>query len=210
MQPGEKKEVLVRIVDDDPAVRDAESFMLRCKGWKTAVYPSASEFLTSDAPGVPGCLVLDIRMPGMTGLELQERMAERGIGVPIIFLTGHATVDTAVDTMKKGAVDFLQKPVENERLLAAIERACSASLARSRGELAPEELRAELARLSPREGEILGLIAEGVQNRAIAERLGLSERTVQGHRNNLYKRLRVHSEKEILAALERAGIRPGS
>ena len=199
MEAVDKQAVLVRIVDDDPAVREAEEFMLQCKGWRVAVYGSAREFLVA-----PGCLVLDIRMPEMSGIELQAEMRRRGYALPVIFLTGHGDVDSAVMTLKRGAADFLQKPVENERLLAAIERACERSLSASRGEMGGREAQAVIDEMSAREAEVTGLIAGGLTNRAIAERLGLSERTVQGRRNNIYHKLRVHTEAELLACLERA------
>lgn len=204
MKEREKSQVIVRIVDDDPDVREAEMFMLSCKGWRVRAYGSAREYLIDDAPGVPGCLVLDIRMPEMSGLELQAEMHARSYALPIIFLTGHGDVDAAVKTLKRGAVDFLQKPVENDRLLAAIESACDRSLTIARGELSGQQAQAVLDEMSARESEITSLIAEGVSNRSIASRLGIVERTVQGHRNNIYHKLRVHSEKELLACLQRA------
>ena len=204
MQDMEKDKVLVRLVDDDPAVRDAAAFMLACKGWKTVAYESAKAFLVNDRPSVPGCLVLDIRMPGMSGLELQTEMKRRGYSLPVIFLTGHGSVDTAVSTLRRGAFDFLQKPVDNARLLESIARACDLSLVRSRGELAGDEADRVIAEMSARELEILGLIREGLANRVISERLGIAERTVQGHRNNIYHKLRVHNEQGLLECLERA------
>ncbi|MDL2060277.1 response regulator [Mesosutterella sp. AGMB02718] len=204
MKEEDRQRVLVRIVDDDPDVREAESFMLDCKGWKTRCYDSARAFLVGDASSVPGCLVLDIRMPGMSGIELQAEMRRRGYTLPIIFLTGHADVDSAVKTLRRGAADFLQKPVENERLLESIERCCDLSLAASRGELTGEEAARALSEMSAREAQVSGLIAQGVSNREIASRLGLSERTVQGHRNNIYRRLRVHNEDGFLECLRRA------
>lgn len=203
MEAVDKQAVLVRIVDDDPAVREAEEFMLQCKGWRVAAYGSAREFLVGDTPVAPGCLVLDIRMPEMSGIELQAEMRRRGYALPVIFLTGYGDVDSAVMTLKRGAADFLQKPVENERLLAAIERACERSLSASRGEMGGREAQAVIDEMSAREAEVTGLIAGGLANRAIAERLGLSERTVQGRRNNIYHKLRVHTEAELLACLER-------
>ena len=204
MQDIDRDKGLVRLVDDDAAVRDAASFMLSCKGWKCVSYDSARAFLVNDRPSVPGCLVLDIRMPGMSGLELQPEMRRRGYSLPIIFLTGHGTVDTAVSTLRKGAFDFLQKPVDNARLLESITRACDLSLVRSRGELDGEAANRVIGEMSARELEILGLIGEGLANRDISERLGIAERTVQGHRNNIYHKLRVHNEQGLLECLQRA------
>lgn len=204
MTEDEKQKVLIRIVDDDQAVQEGGEFMLSCKGWKVKSYASARDFLVSDTPSVPGCLVLDIRMPGMSGLELQDEMRKRGSTLPIIFLTGHGDIHAAIRTFKRGAADFLLKPVDNAKLLRAIERSAADSLARSDGGLTGTEALDALKEMSDRETEILGLIREGMQNRTIAERLSLSERTVQGHRNNIYHKLRVHTEAELLTCLARA------
>ena len=131
--PAPKENVLIRIVDDDEEVRNALSFMLACKGWKTECHASAGDFLKNYRSTPPGCLLLDIRMPGMSGLELQTRMKEMNLTLPIIFITGHADVPTAVRTLKMGAFDFLEKPVDAEALEAAIEAASEISLAQSSG-----------------------------------------------------------------------------
>lgn len=195
---------LVRIVDDDDAVRDAISFMLRCKGWRTIEYASATEFLQKDDIARPGCLVLDIRMPGLSGLELQRTLKGRAGNLPIIFLTGHGTVSTAVQVLKRGAFDFLQKPVDNAVLVETISAASELSLVRARGELTGEEALEALSAMSDREKEILGLVSQGIPNASIAERLNISIRTVQGHRNNVYRKLRAHNEESLAACLERA------
>ena len=139
MTEDEKQKVLIRIVDDDQAVRDGSEFMLSCKGWKVKSYASARDFLVSDTPSVPGCLVLDIRMPGMSGFELQDEMRKRGSTLPIIFLTGHGDIHAAIRTFKRGAADFLLKPVDNATLFRAIERSAADSLARSDGGLTGTE-----------------------------------------------------------------------
>lgn len=122
---------IIRIVDDDEDIRDALSFMLECKGWQVRTYGSARDFLTQDSPSIPGCLLLDIRMPDMSGVQLQSLMKEQRIHLPIIFITGHADVETAVATLKAGALDFLQKPVNTIALIEAIEPAVRISLAHS-------------------------------------------------------------------------------
>lgn len=195
---------LIRIVDDDEDIRSALSFMLECKGWRVAAYGSARTFLTEDSPSVPGCLLLDIRMPDMSGVELQRELREQRIGIPIIFITGHADVDTAVATLKAGALDFLQKPIDGGRLADAVVEAVSVSLARSNGRLTPPEVAEVIERMSPREKEIAALLRKGVTNREIAERLALSQRTVHGHRNNIYRKLRVHNLQEFLETLHGA------
>ena len=128
-----KEESIIRIVDDDADIRDALSFMLECKGWQVRAYSSAREFLTQDSPSIPGCLLLDIRMPDMSGVQLQTLMKKQRMHLPIIFITGHADVDTAVATLKAGALDFLQKPVDTIALVKAIEPAVRISFAKASG-----------------------------------------------------------------------------
>lgn len=198
-----KESSLIRIVDDEEIVRNALSFMLACRGWKTVCYGSANEYLTNLRVDDPGCLLLDIRMPEMSGVELQRRMNSGGITLPVIFVTGHADVETAVQTLKAGAFDFLQKPVDGDRLETAIENACSISLEqKKKGPPPAGELKALWTQMSPREKETLKLLAQGLTNSDIAERLNLSARTVQGHRNNLYHKLRVHNLKQLTERLK--------
>lgn len=193
---------LIRIVDDDEDIRRALSFMLECKGWEVRAYESARAFLTQDAPSIPGCLLLDIRMPEMSGVELQQHLKARRIDIPIVFITGHADVETAVQTLKAGAIDFLQKPVDSAQLAAAIEAAVSLSLSRANGQLTPEAVEEVILSMSPREKEITALLLWGVTNKEIAERLDLSQRTVHGHRNNIYHKLRVHNLQEFLSIMQ--------
>ena len=149
-----QRTVLIRIVDDDAEVRDALSFMLSCRGWQTAAWGSAEEFLKAWRSTPPGCLLLDIRMPGMSGLELQERMKAQNLSLPIIFVTGHGDVPTAVRTLKLGAFDFLEKPVDAEALADAIEAASRVSVEASQGALPKQAVEQILAEMSPREHEI--------------------------------------------------------
>ncbi|MDO5532441.1 response regulator transcription factor [Sutterella sp.] len=193
---------LIRIVDDDEEVRDALSFMLGCKGWKTVAYATAEDFLKGYSSVPPGCVLLDIRMPGMSGLELQARMKEMKLTLPIIFVTGHADVPTAVRTLKMGAFDFLEKPVDAAALTTAIEAAVSISVAEASGSLSGDAIIAVIDEMSPREREITCLLAKGLSNRDIAEHLSLAERTVQGHRNNIYHKLRVHNLKQFTELLD--------
>lgn len=204
MLDEDKSKVLIRIVDDDEGVREAISFMLECKSWRTRTYASARDFLLDDNKLLPGCLVLDIRMPQMSGLELQHELVNRGNSLPILILTGHGNLDIAVSSFKLGAFDFLQKPVENDRFTEAIEKACELSLLRTRGELSGLEAALVLAKMSEREKQIVQLLGLGLENRHIAERLGIAQRTVQGHRNNIYKKLSVHNLAALQACLKRA------
>ena len=194
-----KRTSLIRIVDDDEEVRNALAFMLACQGWRTEAYAGAQEFMKSYSSTPPGCLLLDIRMPGMSGLELPSRMKELNLTLPIIFITGHADVPTAVRTLKMGAYDFLEKPVDAEALTTAIEAAARISAAQAEGGLTADEAAEVIRQMSPREREVTRLLAQGLANRDIAEHLSLSERTVQGHRNNLYHKLRVHNLRQFQA-----------
>ncbi|WP_443743672.1 response regulator transcription factor [Sutterella sp.] len=196
---------LVRIVDDEAPLRDALRFVLEMEGWRVADYPSAEAFLRGDSPSNPGCVVLDVRMPGMTGIQAQAVMNERGIRLPVIFLTGHGDVDMAVLALQDGAVDFIQKPIDNERLLASIAFAAFESASKAAG-LPGRDAVERVATLTPRERQIAELIAAGLLNREIAERFGSAVRTVEVHRANVLRKLGVKTPEEIKALLALADV----
>ncbi|MDO5531400.1 response regulator transcription factor [Sutterella sp.] len=198
-----RSKCLIRIVDDEDALRDALRFVLEMEGWRVADYPTATAFLTGDAPSEPGCVVLDVRMPGMTGIEAQAAMNERGITLPIIFLTGHGDVEMAVSALQDGAADFIQKPIDNERLLKSIAWAAWQSASRAAG-LPGEDAAERLSKLTGREREIAKLIAAGMLNREIAERFGNAVRTIEVHRASILRKLGVKTPEEIRALLEHA------
>ena len=188
-----EENALIRIVDDDASVRDALVYMLEQEGFDTVAYASAEEFLVNDMPSRPGVVVLDVRMPGMSGTRLQDEMIARRIDTPIIFLTGHGDVDMAVKALRKGAYHFLQKPVDTDELVRTL-REC---LEKTRRGLTAEEAREAIGLLTPRERQIAKLLLQGVPNHGIAERLSLSVRTVENHRTSLYRKLRVNSYEEL-------------
>lgn len=192
-----EESALIRIVDDDASVRDALVYMLEQEGFDTVAYASAEEFLVNDMPSRPGVVVLDVRMPGMSGTRLQDEMIARRIDTPIIFLTGHGDVDMAVKALRKGAYHFLQKPVDTDELVRTI-REC---LEKTRRGLTAEEAREAIGLLTPRERQIAKLLLQGVPNHGIAERLSLSVRTVENHRTSLYRKLRVNSYEELKSLL---------
>lgn len=192
-----EENALIRIVDDDASVRDALVYMLEQEGFDTVAYASAEEFLVNDMPSRPGVVVLDVRMPGMSGTRLQDEMIARRIDTPIIFLTGHGDVDMAVKALRKGAYHFLQKPVDTDELVRTI-REC---LEKTRRGLTAEEAREAIGLLTPRERQIAKLLLQGVPNHGIAERLSLSVRTVENHRTSLYRKLRVNSLEELKSLL---------
>ena len=196
---------IIRIVDDDDDIRDALGFMLECKGWQVRAYASARDFLTQDSPSIPGCLLLDIRMPDMSGVQLQTLMKEQRIQLPIIFITGHADVETAVATLKAGALDFLQKPVDDQRLLTAIGNAVMNNLNHRRTEMELSTFRSRLEQLTQREREVIRMVAHGMSNKQVAENLGISEKTVQVHRGSAYRKLDLHNAAEIARLLLRSG-----
>lgn len=195
---------LVRIIDDDDDLRESAEMMLSYAGWNVSTYPDAVSFLTQDSPSFPGCTVVDIRMPGMSGPELQAEMLRRAISLPIIILTGHANVDLAVMTLKAGAFDFLQKPVDEIVLLETISKACEESLRCSLGLMCAQELKKRFNTLSAREKDVAKLIADGLTTKAIAERLGISDWTVYEHKSEIYKKLGSEDIKGVLSTQETA------
>ena len=188
----------VMVVDDDTGVRNAMRLLLKSVGLESALYPSAQEFLAAYQPAQPGCLVLDIRMPGMSGLELQEQLNLRGAVIPVIFMTGHGDIPMAVEAMQHGAFDFLQKPFRDQDLLDRIQRAIAkdGELRKSLGE--HERIRTHLESLTPREREVLDLMTKGKQNKAIAQDLGVSPRTIEIHRARVMEKMGAQSVAELV------------
>ena len=192
-----KAKCLIRTVDDDPAMREALEFMLTADGWRVKTYENGRAFLTDDAPSTPGCAILDVRMPGMSGLELQQEMNVRGYALPIIFLTGNGDIDMAVGAMRDGAVDFVQKPVRQERLLTAIARAVTRSVSETGAVETEGAIRAKVQELTEREREIAELIGKKLTNRQISERTGITVRTVEVHRAAIIRKLGVRTPDDI-------------
>jgi len=181
---------VVHIVDDDVDIRDALALLMRSAGLSAATFPSARDFLVRVTPRHSGCVVLDIRMPGMSGVELQAEMRKRRIELPIIFLTGHGDVALAVEAMKAGAADFIQKPLEEHRLVATVKNALERDASRQRADgRADEQPDDRLASLSRREQEVLQEMLRGRQSREIAETLNISIKTVEFHRANIREKL---------------------
>ena len=188
---------IIRIVDDEAVVRKALKFLLESEGWTVEAYEKGSEFLIEDRPSLIGCLILDVAMPEMNGLELYRRLRERNYEVPVIFLTGHGDVDMAVQAMKDGAIDFIQKPINEERLLSAVRYDES-----HRGwTISAEEEKKRYQTLTAREKQILSLIAKGLINKEVSERLGLSPRTIEVHRQKGLHKLGVQTVSELVRLL---------
>lgn len=188
---------LVRIVDDDPDQLASLEIMLSAEGWDVACYERASDFFAEDAPSRPGCLILDVRMPEISGLEMQEELNRREYPLPILFLTGHGDVDMAVHTLKKGAKDFLLKPVDAPRLLTSVATIVQEDCDQRAMPLDSAAWKRKFRELTEREQEIVRYVASGLLNRQIAERLGISERTVHAHRLSAYRKLNVHNVADL-------------
>jgi RNA polymerase sigma factor (sigma-70 family) len=197
----------VFVVEDDPAVRKAISRLLRSVGIAVAVFESAKEFLVHYDPATPGCLVLDISMPGFDGLQLQAALGKKVGTLPIIFLTGHGDVSKSVQAMKNGAFDFLTKPAKDKDLLAAIRAAIEKDAVARREQAKFSEIRAHLATLTLREREVLEHVVAGKLNKQIARDLGITESTVKMHRARVMAKMKVQSVAKLASLTERYGIR---
>src|SRR6266702_3959846 len=194
------------VVDDYAPVRSAVSRLLRAAGFAVVAFASPQEFLTQYDPHTPGCLVLDLDMPAVHGLELQRILATKGSVLPIIFLTGHGDIPKSVQAMKRGASDFLTKPVNDEELLAAVRAAIEKDRALRREQSELSESRARLATLTPREREVLQHVVTGKLNKQIAGGLGTVEQTVKVHRARVMQKMRVQSVAELVRLTERCRI----
>ena len=190
-------EPTVFIVDDDHAVRRFLCGLIASIDIPVEAYASAQDFLDSYEPGRAGCLLLDIRMPGMSGLELQQEFGRRAIDLPVIILTGHGNVQVAVNAMKAGAVDFIEKPFNNELLLDRVQRALSEGVKAREARLGQEAIKDRMARLTPRERQVLEQVIAGDTNKGVARQLGISEKTVELHRSRVMEKMQAGS----LAAL---------
>src|SRR6266567_7102528 len=197
----------VFVVDDDAAIRKAVLRLLRSAGIAAAAFESPTEFLAQYDPNTPGCLVLDLEMPGFNGLLLQTALAEKGSSLPIIFLTGHGDVSKSVQAMKGGAFDFLTKPVNAKNLLPAIRAAIERGAVARREQAELSEIRARLDTLTPREREVLEHVATGKLNKQVAGDLGITEATVKMHRARVIAKMKVQSVTELARLTERCGIR---
>ena len=189
----------IHLVDDDAAFRRSLVFLLESMGWPVQAHASAADYLDAGLPALDqtGCLLLDVRMPGMSGLELQQALIARGCHLPIVFITGHGDVELVVQAMKRGAFDFLEKPFKDQRLLDVV----SAALRQREADLVSSERAQQagdrLARLSPREAEVARLVAQGLPNKLVARELDISEKTVHIHRQHVMEKAEVGSAAEL-------------
>ena len=202
--PNSEIKVLVRIVDDDSDLRATIRFLLESEGWEVADYYSAADFLLNDDPEIPGCLILDVRMPEMTGIELQGELKQHLRQIPIVFLSAHGDIEMAVKTLHEGAVDFLTKPVQEDKLVPVISRAVKLDLIKRGLSFDHEEIKERYKELTERETQIVSLLIKGLLNREIGERLGISTRTVEVHRARAFKKLQVHTISELIQSAHAA------
>ena len=196
----------VFLVDDDPGVLKALSRVLREEGWNVETFESAEAFLARPKQSVEGCLVLDVTMPGLDGLELQRRLADAGQALPVVFVTGHGDIPMSVRAIKAGATDFLTKPVQAQTLLAAVSAAIRQDALVRRAESETARLRQRLAKLTPREREVLAALVAGGLNKQIAADLGVVEQTVKFHRARIMERMQAKTVAELMHIAARLGI----
>jgi len=197
---------IVFVVDDDPSVRRAIKRLVGSVGLEVELFGSAQEFLRSKRPDAPSCLVLDIRLPGVSGLDFQRELAQANIHIPIIFITAHGDIPMTVRAMKAGAVEFLTKPFRDQDLLDAIQIALERDRARRRQEAEIAVLRERFESLTPREREVLPLVVSGLLNKQIAAEIGTSETTVKVHRGQLMRKMGADSLADLVRMAERMGI----
>ena len=198
-------EPVVFVVDDDRAMRESLSWLLDSVGLRVRSYATAADFLAEHDPAQPGCLVLDVRMPGMSGLDLQAELARRGVELPTIVITGHAEVSMAVRAVKAGAIDFIEKPFSDQLLLDRVRQALQIDLEAREVRRRREDARRRLATLTAREREVLNLVVAGKQNKEIASELGVSPKTVEVHRAHVMSKMCVDSLAELIRITLLAG-----
>ena len=197
---------IVFVIDDDEDMRSALGNLFRSVGHEVKLFGSAAEFLQDTSPDAPGCLVLDVRLPGMSGLDFQNKLASTNADIPIVFMTGHGDIPMSVRAMKAGAVDFLTKPFRDQDMLDAVTRAIEADRTRRSSQQATAGVRESYARLSPREREVMTLVTRGLMNKQVAHELGLSEITVKLYRGQAMRKMEAGSLADLVRMAELLGL----
>ena len=200
--------VLIAIVDDDPSVQRGLQRLIRSAGWKAETFASAQEFLARSQAESPNCVLLDLQLPGLSGLDLQKRMAEVGLEIPIVFLTGHGDIPASVQAMKAGAVQFLTKPVDEQELLQAMEEAVERDRRTRRQHLEISEIRDRYESLTAREQEVMQQVISGMLNKQIAAELNITEDTVKFHRGHIMRKMRADSLADLVRMADNLAIPP--
>ena len=201
------EEPIVYVIDDDMVMREALSSLFRSVGLQVRVFSSAPELLQGSLADKPSCLVLDIRLPGVSGLEFQDELAKAGVHIPIIFMTGHGDITMTVKAMKAGAVDFLEKPFRHQEMLDAVALAIERDRKRRAHQKTLSELQSRLETLTPREREVIGLVTAGMMNKQVAGEMGVTEMTVKIHRGHIMRKMAARSLADLVMMAEALGIR---
>jgi FixJ family two-component response regulator len=199
---------IIFVVDDDQFMREALGSLFRSVGHKVELFGSAADLLKNKLPDVASCLVLDVRLPGLSGLDFQAKLAESNIRIPIIFMTGHGDIPMSVKAIKAGAIDFLTKPFREQEMLDAVSQALERDRQRRQDEKRTFELRADFETLTEREREVMALVTSGLMNKQIAGNLGLSEITVKIHRGHVMRKMRARSLADLVRMAEVLGVHP--
>jgi FixJ family two-component response regulator len=207
MMPQPEPQSMVFVVDDDASVRDAMQRLFQSVGLQAEVFASAAEFLRSKLADVPCCLVLDVRLPGLSGLDFQTELAKADIQVPIVFMTGHGDIPMTVKAMKAGAIEFLPKPFRDQDMLDAVRLGLERDRIRREGEKAIADVRGKFASLTPREQEVMGLVTAGLMNKQIAGHMQLAEITVKLHRGSVMRKMEAKSLADLVRMADIMGIR---
>jgi FixJ family two-component response regulator len=205
--PSSAEDAIVFVVDDDPLVRGALSSLFRSVGLRVEAFASATELLQSPLPGAPSCLVVDIRLPRLSGLDLQAELRSSGVMIPIVFITGHGDIPMSVKAMRAGAINFLTKPFRDQEMLDAVREALDRDRRRLSEAKSNSDEQARFASLTPRQREIMALVTSGLMNKQIAAKIGIAEMTVKIHRGHVMRKMRTRSLAELVLIAERLGIR---
>ena len=198
MSDSTQAKATVFVVDDDQAMRNSLKWLIESVGVQVESFASADDFLVQYQPGRHGCLVLDVRMPGMSGLDLQEQLAQQNINIPVVIITGHGDVPMAVRAMKSGAIDFIEKPFNDEVLLDAIRRALAFGEEQRSHQIEHLQIQQRLQHLTPREREVMAMVTEGRSNKEIANNLGVSAKTIEAHRARVMEKMQAGSLAELV------------
>jgi FixJ family two-component response regulator len=207
MRASRESDAIIAIVDDDASVREGLHSLIRSAGWRVETFVSAQEFLGRHGAEAPSCVILDLQLPGLSGLDLQKRMAKVGLEIPIVFLTGHGDIPASVQAMKAGAVEFLTKPLDEQKLLQAIQEAIERDRRTRRQHAEIRELRERYQSLTAREQQVMQEVVSGLLNKQIAAELNITEFTVKIHRGHVMRKMRAASLPDLVRMAESLGIR---